>query len=227
MQVVHLSQTQDREAWLELRRGKISGTKAKEVRPLSRGADRTPQGFWKLLAEKIAIEPDGENVIDRGKRLENEGLIKTAKQFDLSLDLDPGLWVSSIHEDIAVSPDACEYGADQPTYAAENKSLSSDNHLKYVIRDIKARKFADTYKAIDQVPEDYHYQCIQYFVVNDSLKTLYFTLYDDRIAIEKYVHHVIVINREDIEEEIEAQKTIELQTLDDLEALMKEMGIIE
>lgn len=232
MKVIKLSQQNDRETWLQFRRGKISGTKAREVRPLTRGADRTPQGFWKLLAEKISVEPDGENVMDRGLRLENEALAKTALQFNLTLDLDPGMWVSDEDEDIAVSPDAAEE-CDRPTFAAETKSLSSDNHLKYIIYDLRAKKRAaldqedpdyQAYQAIDQVPPDYREQVVQYFVVNEYLRALYFTLYDDRIALDGYDHHVIVVERKDIEQEIEMQKSLQLQTLREINQLIAELA---
>lgn len=233
MKIVKLSQQNDREAWLQFRRGKISGTKAKEVKPLSRGADRTPQGFWKLLAEKVSVEPDGEPVMDRGLRLENEGLAKTAEKYGLKLDLDPGMWVLDEDEDIALSPDAAEADTDKPTYAAENKSLDSDNHLKYVIRDLRAKKKAalesddpeyEPYFALDQIPSDNQEQVIQYFVVNEHLQKLYFTLYDDRIALDGYDHHVIVVERKDIEREIENQKRLQLETLKEINQLIAELA---
>lgn len=227
-----LSQQNDREAWLQFRRGKISGTKAKEVKPLSRGTDRTPQGFWKLLAEKVSVEPDGEPVMDRGLRLENEGLARTAIRYGLVLDLDPGMWVSGDDEDIAISPDAAEADTDKPTYAAENKALSSDNHLKCIIHDMQAKKRAaldeddpeyQEYWAINQVPSDHREQVVQYFVVNEHLQKLYFTMYDDRIALDGYDHHVIVVERKDIEQEIKNQKSLQIETLKEVNQLIAEL----
>lgn len=225
MQVFNLSQSENREAWLQQRIGKVTGSKAKMVKPLSRGTDRTPQGFWQLLAEKVCIAPDGEKDIDRGHRLEKEALQVTADKFNLNLNLDCGMWVSDDSQDIAVSPDGAE-DSDNPTYAAEAKCLSSANHLKYVIKDQRARQ-EENYQAIDQIPNDaksaYREQVIQYFVVNENLKTLYFTFYDDRVALDKYVHHVIVIERKDIEEEIQAQKQTQLDILKDVNKLIKEL----
>lgn len=226
MQVIKVSQTADRETWLQYRLGKITGAKAKGIKPLTRGADRTPQGFWILLAEKLAIITDGgESDLERGQRLENEALRITAEKYSLNLNLDPGMWVSDDNPDIAVSPDAAE-DVELPTYAAEAKCLSSANHLKYVVKDLRARKSED-YKAIDYVPNEaksaYREQVIQYFIVNEKLRTLYFTLYDERISLEKYMHHVIVINREDIEDEIQEQKQMQLETLAEIDKLIEEM----
>jgi len=225
MRIIRLSQSKDREAWLDFRRGRISGTKVKIVKPLARGKDRTPMGFWQLLAEKIAIASDGEPDMDRGHRLEDEALTKTAEKYGLDMDLDPGVWVSDENEDIIFSPDGCEK-SDRPTWVAEAKCLSSANHLKYVIKDMRARK-QDDYNPIDSVPNDakssYREQAIDGFVVNENLETLYFTLYDDRIALDKYMHHVIVIKRSDILEEIEAQRQMQVETLIEVNKLIAEL----
>lgn len=225
MKVIKLSQTYDREAWLQMRIGKITGSKSKQLKPLSRGADRTPQGFWYLLAEKLAVAPDGEKDIDRGQRLENEALAATAVRLGIVLDLDPGMWVSDENEDIAISPDAAEDSV-TPTFAAEVKCLSSANHLKHVIKDLRARG-KDDYRPIDQIPDDsksaYREQVVQYFVVNEKLQRLYFVLYDDRIALDKYMHHVIVIERSQIEDEIAEQKRTQLETLAEISNLIEEL----
>lgn len=228
MQVIKLGQQNDREAWLEFRLGKITGTKAKIVKPLMRGADRTPQGFWQLLAERLCVQPDGEPVMDRGQRLENEALQALASKLNLDIDLDPGIWVSDLNEAIAYSPDGAEK-KDIPTWAAEAKCLSSANHLKYVIKDRIAKK-GENYTPIDSIPNDsknaYKEQVVQAFVVNDQLETLYFVLHDDRVAIDHLVTHVIEIKRQDIAGFIEdqtKQQTDVLQQVNELiESLVKE-----
>lgn len=160
--------------------------------------------------------------MDRGLRLENEALARTATQFNLTLDLDPGMWVSDDDDDIAISPDAAEEG-NTPTFAAESKSLDSANHLKYVILDRRA-KAKEGYKAIDYIPRDYREQVIQYFVVNEYLHELYFTLYDDRIALDGLDHHVIVIDRKDVADEIAEQKQMQLDTLKEINQLIAELS---
>lgn len=161
--------------------------------------------------------------MDRGQRLQAESLGKTASYFELSLDVDAGMWVSDDDEDIAISPDAAEADTDKPTYAAESKSLDSANHLKYVILDRRA-KAKEGYKAIDYIPKDHREQVIQYFVVNEHLQRLYFTLYDDRIALDGLDHHVIVIERKDVETEIAEQKQMQLETLKEINQLIAELA---
>lgn len=223
MKIIKVSQENDRESWLDFRRGKITGTKYKGLKPLSRGADRTPQGFWELLAEKVSIQADGENVMDRGLRLQEEAIQLTAKKLKLKITTDAGMWVSDLSDDIAVSPDACE-DCDKPSYAIEAKCLNTANHLKYTIQDIRAKE-KENYVAFNQLPADSKDQIVQYFVVNDDLKTLYFTLYDDRIGSQfyKYAHHIITIERSEIEGDIELAKDVQLKTLIEINEMIKEM----
>lgn len=226
MQIIKLSQIDDREAWLDRRRGTITGTKAKTIKALTRGVSRTPMGFWQLLAEKVAIAPDAENPDDRGLRLQEEALRAFTKKFHLKVDADPGMWISDVSEDIGYSPDGSEPG-DIPTYAAEVKCLASATHLKYIITDMRKRS-SEGYQAIDSIPTSaqhpFREQVIQAFVVNDNLEKLYFIFYDDRIALEPYVLHVIVVERKDITHEIEAQRQRQLEVLEEINALVAEMA---
>lgn len=224
--MVKVSQIADTEVWLQYRLGKITGSKAKYVKPLSRGADRTPQGFWQLLAEKLAIKQDGELDMDRGHRLQGSALAELAKRHELDIDTDCGMWISDEDEDMAVSPDGAEK-ADVPTWAAEVKCFSSANHLRYTIKDRAARKNKD-YNPFDSVPNDaknaHREQILQYFVVNEALKTLYFVLYDDRIGLDNLVFHVIEIHRKDIAELVDAQKQQQIDILRQVNELIAQLA---
>jgi hypothetical protein len=226
MKIIKLSQSEDTQAWLELRRGKIGGSTAKSVKPLSRGTDKTPAGFWQLLAENLSIEKDGEPERDRGHRLENDALDYLIKAEKLDLDTDPGYWVSDLHPDIAVSPDGAERG-DKPTFAAEAKCLDSKNHLKLIVKDRIAKRTNKEYRAFDSLKLDskinFQDQIVQYFVVNPDLKTVYFCLHDDRIALEHLVNYCIRIERDTIEPEIKAQAEYELEILKEVKSLIKEL----
>lgn len=221
MKIIKLSQENDREAWLDLRRGKIGGTDASKVKPLSRGTDRTPIGFWDLLAQNLSIAKDGEPEADRGLRLQNEAIDKTSKVIGKPLNADAGFWVSDNNKDISVSPDSAE-PSDTPTYCAEAKCLDSKNHLKYLVTDLRLRKNPD-YKGIDGIPKEFKEQVIQYFIVNENLKTLYFTLYDDRQALEGLMHYVITVNREDLTEDITSQMEYEIEVLKQVKQVIKEL----
>lgn len=220
MQIINVSQSEDREAWLDGRRGVITGTKAKAVQPPKRGAG-IPQGIYELLAETVAIAKDGEPERDRGLRLENEGLRLTAERYGLKLNLDPGMWLSDDGK-LGVSPDAAE-DVPVPTYAAENKSLDTKNHLQAIINDWTARK-QPNYNPINSLKiatSDYTTQAIQYFVLNYKLDTLYFGLYDDRVALDNVVHYVIEIKREHVQEYIDGQEAYERDALAKVDAMIE------
>lgn len=220
MKIINVSQTNDRETWLDLRRGVVTGTKAKAVAPLKRGTG-SPTGIYELVAEKIAIPKDGEPERDRGLRLEDESLLLTQEKYNLDLDLDPGMWFSNDMK-LAVSPDAAQAGKN-PTYAAENKSLDTKNHIMAILQDVDNKKLPN-YNPLDSLKigkENYAPQVIQYFVINDNLKTLYFSLYDDRIVLENVMHYVIKINREDVEEYIEGQEAYERNALQQVDTMIK------
>ena len=220
MKIIKVSQQNDRESWLSLRVGVITSTKAKNVKPLSRGKT-LPQGIYELLAEKVAISKDGEPERDRGLRLENEALLLTQEKYDLDFELDAGMWFSDDMK-LAVSPDASEIG-DKPTYAGEAKCLDTKNHLQAILNDYEAKKLPG-YSPLNSLKigtSDYTTQCLQYFVINKDLDTLYFTLYDDRMALENIMHYVIAIKREHVAEFIDSQELYERDALVKVDKMIK------
>src|SRR5690606_5554869 len=149
----------DREAWLELRRGVVTGTKAAKVAPPKRGS-ATPQGVFELLAEKVAIAKDGEPERDRGQRCEPEAVLATQDKYKLDLATNQ-FWLSD-NGKLGVSPDAVE-NSDKPTYAVEAKCLDSKNHLQAIINDYEAKQ-QDDYNPLNSLKisrEDYAPQVVQ------------------------------------------------------------------
>lgn len=220
MQIIKVSQSNDREAWLGLRTGVITGTKAKTVAPPKRG-NGTPAGIYELLAEKIAVPKDGEPERERGLRLEEEALLHTRDKYNLDLDTDCGMWLTDDGK-LGVSPDSAEVG-DNPTYAAEAKCLDSKYHLLAILNDTANKKLPN-YNPLDSLKfgtHDFTHQCKQYFVVNPNLQTLYFTFYDDRIVLDNIVHYVIVITREHVQEFVEGQEAYERDALAKVDKMIK------
>jgi len=220
MRIVKVSQQEDREAWLELRRGVVTGTKASKVAPPKRG-QATPQGIYELLAEQVAIAKDGEPERDRGLRCEPEALAAVEKKLGIKLDTDPGMWLSQDGK-IGVSPDAAEKSP-KPTFAAETKCLDSKNHLQAIINDYEAKSL-DNYNPLNSLKisrEDYAPQVIQYFLVNKNLQTVYFALYDDRIALDNVVLYIIPIHREHVEDRVKEQAMFERSAISQVEAMIK------
>ncbi len=220
---------QQSQEWLDARRGKVMGSKVKGVRRQSRDPLKRYATFWEVLAEKLAIAPDGEPPIDRGHRLEPEAIAEASRILDLPFDDDAGMWISDVDDDIGVSPDGAQpvEGDELPTYAMEVKCLSSAAHLRFIIEDRRSKKMA-SYRPIDSIPneEKYYYrdQVIQYFVVNEKLETLYFVLHDDRIILDHLVTYIITIKRDDIKHLINENMEMEFEALMQINKLVRELS---
>lgn len=204
--------------------------------------------FWKFLAETMAEQPDGENPMERGHRLEPENIQLTLQQLGYRQEdciTDCGIWESDEDPRIACSPDAYQ-ASENPTWAIECKSLGSAYHLQAVIpwmvhsQRIRQREIpenladaaaqvlpptATSLKAtnMDFIPDAYKAQVLQYFVVCDTLKTLYFSMYDPRIYGNAR-HQVIPINRGSIQPLIAEHKRKQLNTLHIIDILTETTG---
>lgn len=193
--------------------------------------------FWRFLAETMAEQPDKENPMERGHRLEPENIQLTLQQLGYHQKdciTDCGIWESDEDPRLACSPDAYQ-ASENPTWAIECKSLGSAYHLQAVIpwmihtqnilhhgipenlADMAAQVLppaATSLKAtgMDFVPDAYQAQALQYFVVCDTLETLYFSLYDPRVYGEAR-HQIIPIHRKDIQPLITDHKRKQLNVL--------------
>ena len=189
------------EAWKEARRGKITGTK---VGSLLSKRDRKPLvGYYELIAERIALPPDGENVMDRGKRLEDEAIERFAKETRKKVKHTQ--WVLCERDDeplIAYSPD----GMIGKTEDVEVKCRNSAAHIEAMM--IKA------------VPSEYRPQIIQGFVVNDKLKTRYMVFYDPRCPKDFFY---LTIHRKDVQKEIDEYMELERRVLAEIAEIEQQL----
>jgi hypothetical protein len=209
---------------------------------------KTSIDFWKFLAETMAEQPDGENPMERGHRLEPENIRLTLQQLgyeEKDCITDCGIWENDEDDRLACSPDAYE-NTQNPTWAIECKSLGSAYHLQAVIpwmihsqlirqhtiptplEDVAAQVLpaeATSLNAtgIDFVPDTYRAQVLQYFVVCDTLQTLYFSLYDPRVYGDAR-HQIIPVHREDIKTLIADHKCKQLNTLHIIDTLTEITG---
>lgn len=220
----------------------LSETEAKNKR-LKVGID-----FWKFLAETMAEQPNGENPMERGHRLEPENIRLTLQQLGYRQEdciTDCGIWESDDDPRLACSPDAYE-NSDNPTWAIECKSLGSAYHLQATIpwmvhsQRIRQREIpgiladaaaqvlpatATSLKAtnMDFIPDAYKAQVLQYFVVCDTLETLYFSMYDPRVYGDAR-HQIIPINRGSIQPLITEHKRKQLNTLHIIDIITEATG---
>ncbi len=180
-----------KEAWQEARRGKITGTRLKDI-IVKRGTGRK-MGLYELIAERLGIPSDGEDPMERGHRLEPEAMARFEKETGKKVNKDLVIWTRDDDESIAISPD----GFIGKKEAVEVKCLSSARHIQAVIE--------------NKVPDEYEYQILQYFIVNDSLKTLHFVMYDPRIVAKDYI--CFEVQRKDVQADVDTYLKYEQETL--------------
>lgn len=220
----------------------LTETEAKNKR-LKVGID-----FWKFLAETMAEQPDGENPMERGHRLEPENIQLTLQQLGYQQKdciTDCGIWESDEDNRIACSPDAYQ-ASENPTWAIECKSLGSAYHLQAVIpwmihtqlirhhtlpdniADAAAQVLPATATSvnatgIDFIPNPYRAQVLQYFVVCDTLETLWFSMYDPRVYGDAR-HQIIPVYRKDIKPLIADHKRKQLNVLHIIDTITETTG---
>lgn len=198
--MINLTKYKSEEEWLDGRKGIITGTKVGSL--LSKRDKKPLRGFFELIAEDIAIPHDGENYMDRGKRLEVQALERFEEITGKKVNKDLVLITRKDNPKIGYSPD----GLIGKTEDAEAKCLNSALHIEA------------WYKR--EVPNDYREQMIQGFVVNDKLKKRYMIFYDPRMPMDFFY---IEINRKDVKEEIKAQLEMQLEVLKMVEELKSKL----
>jgi len=201
-----IKQYTSREEWLEARLGKITGTRVKDL--INKRATKPKKGFWEILAERVAVPHNGENVMDRGIRLEEEAVARFVQATGKRVNTDLVIWEHEDDPNIAISPD----GYIEPTEgkliteAVEAKCLNSAAHCEAYIT--------------KQIPDEYEYQVIQYFVVNPDLQTLYFLFYDPRCPKDFFYVTVERKDREPVIEECIEAEVNALALLEEYEQLI-------
>lgn len=198
---------QNSSEWLELRKGKITGSKLKDI-VVKRGNGKKV-GFYQLIADRLAIVEDYEDPRERGHSLEHEALEMFEKVTGREVDKDVGLCVSDLHESIALSPDGLIKDEDgRYTEAVEAKCLGSARHIEALLT--------------DKVPADYEMQAIQYFVVNDELEVLYFIFYDPRVIAKPF--HIVQVTRADLEADIEFYQDYQVSVLKEVDEALEKLA---
>ena len=162
--------------------------------------------IYKLIAQRIAkpINPNDYTLPEgatysamlRGQILEDEARELISEK--LGKQIIPGrVWQSEENEYMICSPDG-EF--EDETEAVEIKCFDSWKVVK---------AYSEKHP-----PAEYKPQILQYFVVNDKLKKLYFCIYSDVFSNPELGLQIFELNREDYKEEIEIVKRVENATLE-------------
>ena len=193
---------ENQEDWQEARRGKITGTKLKDI-VLRRGT--TPKiGFYELIAERLASAPGEESQRDIGIALEGEAIEKFVEETGKKVDTSLVIWTREDVESIAGSPD----GFIGEKEAVEAKCLSSARHIEAYLT--------------QKVPADFEMQTTQYFVVNDSLKKLYVVFYDPRLIVKQLFY--LTVERKEVEDQIKFYLDYEKKTIEEVNEIVNKLS---
>lgn len=194
---------ESREQWMQARQGKITGTRLGDI-VVKRGTTKK-LGFYEVIAERLMVDESdfegyvpNETPMDRGTRLQKYAIDQFRKLTGKDVDESLVMWVREDNEGIAVSPDGLVKGENA---AVETKCLSAANHIKAYIT--------------NAVPDDYKFQILQYFIVNDALEKVYMCFYDPRIPAKQFFY--ITITRAEMQAEIEQYLAYELQELKEID----------
>lgn len=191
--------------WEQLRKTRLTGSILKGIMGTPKARQ---ESMYEMLANHLTVGVDSdeeyENPMERGHRLEPDAI--SAFEFETGKMVERvGICEHDEIEKIANSPD----GLIGDTEAIEVKSMGGKNHVKLWLT--------------NEVPDEYYWQVVQYFVVNEKLETLYFVGYNPDIPVHPL--HIIEVKREsvlsDIEEAKKAQEAFLLEVESTLKTLIK------
>lgn len=195
-----LEHKQRTEEWFAARRGKITGSIVGNFFKSTR-----QDWIYKLVAERLLTHAEDENARARGVLLEPEALEAFVEHTNLGVE-EVGLCVSDDLPYMAVSPDGLIMGDDgKYSEAVEIKCLSGYKQVKAF--------FDGTY------PQEYHAQVVQYFLINQDLKKLYFVMYHDDMP-DKLKLLIFEVKRGQVLEDMQAQKELLLDVNNKVEEML-------
>lgn len=202
MKIVNVEQGS--EEWFDYRKGKISGTMLADL--YSKRGNRK-LGFYELIAERLALDPDDEDRMERGIRLEDEAAQAFAEKTGKKLEI-AGVCVHDDYPQIINSPDRLIKNNGKYSEAVEIKCLSPARHLQAVIE--------------NKVPDEYEAQKLQYFIVNPDLKKLYFVFYDPRIAAVPL--HTVEVTRAELGDFPDKYLKFQLEQLKEIDNIVERLA---
>lgn len=164
-------------------------------------------GFYEIIAESLGVQPDAEQPMARGHRLEIDAMERFSKETGKKLNTDLIMWVREDNERIAVSPDAEVIGENA---AVEAKCLKPSLHIKALLT--------------KEIPDEYVEQALQYFAVNEKLQKLYFVFYDPRFPQIKLQYHTLEFNRVMLEDKIAPFLQAQRDLLSEVDEIVNELS---
>lgn len=192
---------QKSDEWFHLRKGKVTGTDLKSIMGTPKARQ---EAIYEIIAQRLTVGIENdlnyENAMDRGNRLEPEAIamfeFETGKKVERI-----GLCEDDDNPLIANSPD----GLIGKHEAIEVKCMGGKNHIKMWLT--------------NEIPDEYEWQVVQYFIVNKDLQKLYFVGYNPDIP--SHALHIIEVKREDIAEQIQEAEYKQSKFLDEVDTILE------
>lgn len=202
---MRIKKYEDEIAWKEARKTKITGSRLKDIVVL-RGTGKKI-GFYELIAERLAVpRPEGEDKMARGHELEPVAIALCENELGKTFNKDLVIWERDEEACIAISPDAF---LDDLTEAVEVKCLGSAKQIKAIIE--------------NQPEDEYKWQYLQYFIVNDKLEKLHVIMYDPSF-VESLQYKRFEITREELKEDIDKYLEYQKNTLSEVNNIITKLS---
>lgn len=222
VKIIPISQDTERDAWMEFRRGKITGTSIGKLYEKNRSKTAIEESgvfstkanleLYKVVAGRIAVGDDGEPSHERGLRLEHTACKLAVKKLGLKHGEYNGYVFQSEASEYAMSsPDNFEH-VDNPTWLMEIKCLSTARHLKMIFE--------------GKIDKEFRWQVADSFLNCPSAKILYFVLFDPRVVIDELALHIITVKREDIADDIETLAQVRDRALKQIDNILEQLNDI-
>jgi putative phage-type endonuclease len=189
---------QGTDEWHQIRKGKITGTVLKNI--MGTPAKRQ-DAIYEMIGDRLAegLEDPDENAMDRGTRLESDA--RTMFEFETGKKVEQtGFAEDDNNFLIANSPD----GLIGETEAVEIKCPGRKNHVKVWLT--------------NTIPDEYVWQVVQYFIVNEKLTKLYFVSYHPEITVHPM--HIIEVTKDKMLGDITRGKRAQEVFLQEVEAIL-------
>lgn len=184
--------------WHKIRKGSIGGTRVK-----SAFAKNNLPLVDELIAERHSdtIEENFVNdAMQRGIDLEPVAIAEFEEFAELKVDTF-GLATNDKFPGCHLSPDGLVLDVNgYPMFGVEVKCPSTKKHVEYI--------------RTNKVPAEYKYQVYHYFAICDTITSMFFVSFDPRFEVKPL--HVVQLNREDIQKELEEYESGLLKFIDKL-----------
>lgn len=195
--------------WHQSKLGIVSGTRLKSLM----GSMTTQAGLGamdRILFEIIAERDTGlsKDSIGKSEAMERGNIEEenTQDYFEITTGkkvTNVGFIRSEDFEMLGLSPDGVIFDKDEVIReAVEYKNPNSDTHLKYHLYKLGIPTYSDLSKNFSEdIPDDYYWQVVNYFLVIDTLERLHFIYHDERSNFTKSI--TTIIERKQIQHDVD------------------------